>query len=359
MSLILGIETSCDETAAAVVADGRRILSNVVASQVELHRKYGGVFPEVAARQHIVTLLPVIEEALRTAGVGWDALAAVAVTRGPGLAGSLLVGVNAAKGIAWARGLPLIGVNHLEGHVYSNWLEAEGNRPDKTFPVLVLIVSGGHTELVVMRDHGCYERLGGTVDDAAGEAFDKVARLLGLGYPGGPAIQQAAADGDPTAFAFPRAWLPDTYDFSFSGLKTAVLRAVQQLERDETAAGRKLVPGNPLPPQVVADLAASFQQAVVDVLVGKTLRAAADVGATEICLCGGVAANQALREAMRREAPLPVSIPPLSLCTDNAAMIAAAGYFRAYRPPDGFRGDALDLDVVAHLPLVPSEGGRS
>lgn len=359
MTLILGIETSCDETAAAVVADGRRMLSNIVASQVDLHRKYGGVFPEVAARQHIITILPVIEEALRTADVGWDALDAVAVTRGPGLVGSLLVGVNAAKGIAWTRGLPLIGVNHLEGHVYSNWLEAEGNRPNKTFPVLVLIVSGGHTELVVMRDHGCYERLGGTVDDAAGEAFDKVARLLGLGYPGGPAIQQAAADGDPTAFAFPRAWLPDTYDFSFSGLKTAVLRAVQQLERDETAGGRKLVPGSPLPPNVVADLAASFQQAVVDVLVGKTLRAAADVGATEICLCGGVAANRALRKTLRAASPLPVSIPPLSLCTDNAAMIAAAGYFRGYRPPDGFIGDTLDLDVVPHLPLAPSEGGRS
>ncbi len=358
MTLILGIETSCDETAAAVVADGRRVLSNVVASQIALHRKYGGVFPEMAARQHILTILPVINEALVTAGIGWESLAAVAVTYGPGLVGSLLVGVNVAKGIAWMRGLPLIGVNHLEGHVYSNWLEAEGNRPDKTFPVLVLIVSGGHTELVVMRDHGCYERLGGTIDDAAGEAFDKVARVLGLGYPGGPAIQQAATGGDPAAFAFPRAWLPDTYDFSFSGLKTAVLRAVQQVERDGPTTGRKLIPGSPLPPEVVADLAASFQQAVVDVLVGKTLRAAADVGATEICVCGGVAANRVLRETLRRESPLPVSVPPLSLCTDNAAMIAAAGYFRGYCSPTGPVGDTLDLDVVAHLPLAFSKGGR-
>ncbi len=358
MTLILGIETSCDETAAAVVADGRRVLSSVVASQIELHRKYGGVFPEMAARQHILTILPVIHEALVAADTGWESLAAVAVTYGPGLVGSLLVGVNVAKGIAWMRGLPLIGVNHLEGHVYSNWLEAEGNRPDKTFPVLVLIVSGGHTELVVMRDHGCYERLGGTLDDAAGEAFDKVARVLGLGYPGGPAIERAAADGDPTAFAFPRAWLPDTYDFSFSGLKTAVLRAVQQWERDGTATGRKLIPAGSLPPQVVADLAASFQQAVVDVLVGKTLHAAAEVGATEICVCGGVAANRALREALARTSPLPVSIPPLSLCTDNAAMIAAAGYFRRFCSPTGPAGDALDLDVMAHLPLAPSKGDR-
>ena len=350
MTLLLGIETSCDETAAAVVADGRRMLSNVVASQIDLHRQYGGVFPEAASRQHVLTIIPVLHRALAEASVGWDDIDAVAVTRGPGLAGSLLVGVNAAKGVAWARGLPLLGVNHLEGHVYSNWLEVEGNRADKTFPVLVLIVSGGHTELILMRGHGDYTRLGGTIDDAAGEAFDKVARLLGLGYPGGPVMQRAAQAGNPTAFALPRAWLPGAHDFSFSGLKTAVLRYVQQAEGGDPDTTRRLTPGAELPPPFVADLAASFQQAVVDVLVGKTIQAAEVTAATEICVCGGVAANALLRQEMRRQAPVPVSVPPLSLCTDNAVMIAAAGYYRwrAGQPSD------LSLDVVPNLPLVPS-----
>ena len=208
MTLILGIETSCDETAAAVVADGWHLLSNVVASQVDLHRQYGGVFPEMASRQHVLAIIPVVEQALAEAKTDWSDLAAVAVTKGPGLAGSLLVGMNAAKGMAWAKGLALVGVNHLEGHIYSNWIEAEGNRADKVFPLLVLIVSGGHTELVVMEDHGRYQRLGGTIDDAAGEAFDKVARLLGLGYPGGPAVQRAAQAGDPTAYPFPEPGCP-------------------------------------------------------------------------------------------------------------------------------------------------------
>ncbi len=347
MSLILGLETSCDETAAAVVSDGRRILSNVVASQIDLHRRYGGVFPEVAARQHILTILPVVHEALAQAQIGWGEIDGVAVTQGPGLAGALLVGVNAAKGMAWARGLPLVAVNHLEGHIYSNWLEVEGNRADKSFPLLVLIVSGGHTELVAMHDHGRYERLGGTIDDAAGEAFDKVARLLGLGYPGGPAVQRAAMQGDPKAFDFPRAWLSGAHDFSFSGLKTAVLRAVQKIEKDG-AEGRKLIPGSTLPPTITADLAASFQQAVVDVLVEKTVRAAKAVGATEICVCGGVAANALLRETVRQRSSLPVSVPPLFLCTDNAAMIAAAGFYR-WRQGDL---STLDCDVIAHLSLV-------
>jgi N6-L-threonylcarbamoyladenine synthase len=272
----------------------------------------------------------------------------VAVTQGPGLAGSLLVGMNAAKGMAWAKGLPLVGVNHLEGHVYSNWIEAEGNRADKVFPLLVLVVSGGHTELVVMEDHGRYQRLGGTIDDAAGEAFDKVARLLGLGYPGGPAVQRAAQEGDPTAFRFPRAWLPDTHDFSFSGLKTAVLRAVQKLEGSNPAEGRRLTPGENLPSEAVANLAASFQQAVVDVLVGKTVQAAKEVGATEICVCGGVSANAALRQSMIATSPIPVSVPPLFLCTDNAAMIAAAGDFAW---ASGVRS-AMNLDVTANLSLV-------
>jgi N6-L-threonylcarbamoyladenine synthase len=348
MTLILGIETSCDETGAAVVADGRHLRSNVVASQVDLHRQYGGVFPEIASRQHVLTIIPVVEQALAEAKADWSDLAAVAVTQGPGLAGSLLVGMNAAKGIAWVQGLPLVGINHLEGHIYSNWIEAEGNRAEKVFPLLVLIVSGGHTELVVMEDHGRYQRLGGTIDDAAGEAFDKVARLLGLGYPGGPAVQQAAKEGDPTTFRFPRAWLPDTYDFSFSGLKTAVLRAVQKLESRSPAEERRMTPGENLPGEIVSNLASSFQQAVIDVLVKKTLQAAKDVCATEICVCGGVSANAMLRQAMIDTSTIPVSVPPLYLCTDNAAMIAAAGYFSW---ASGARS-AMSLDVIANLSLV-------
>ncbi len=351
MTLILGIETSCDETAAAVVRDGRAMLSNVVASQIDLHRQYGGVFPEMASRQHVLAIIPVIRQALADAGVGWEELDAVAVTRGPGLAGSLLVGVNAAKGAAWSRSLPLVGVNHLEGHIYSNWIEAEGNNPDKTFPVLVLIVSGGHTELILMRGHGRYERLGGTIDDAAGEAFDKVARVLGLGYPGGPAIQNAAQTGDPRAFRFPKARTKNPYDFSFSGLKTAVLRAVQRIEGQDLSVSRKLTPGDNLPPQIVADLAASFQRALVDALVEKTVAAAQATGVTEICVCGGVSANALLRQTMREQAPVPVSVPPIYLCTDNAAMIAAAGHFRFLA---GERS-GLAMDVIPNLPLVTTQ----
>lgn len=347
MTLILGIETSCDETAAAVVADGRNILSNIVASQIELHRQYGGVFPEMASRQHILTILPVIRQALADAGVGWSDIDALAVTRGPGLAGSLLVGINAAKAAAWMQGLPLIGINHLEGHIYANWVEAVGNRPHKTFPVLVLIVSGGHTELVLMQDHGRYRRLGGTIDDAAGEAFDKVARLLGLGYPGGPAIQKAANHGNPSAYPLPRAWLGGSHDFSFSGLKTAVLRLVQKLEGVSAEGERKLTPGAALPPNIVADLAASFQEAVVDVLVTKTLAAAVETGVTEVCLSGGVAANARLRQSFEQRSTIPVAAPPLYLCTDNAVMIAAAGYFRWRQ---GERS-SLQLDVIPNLPL--------
>lgn len=330
---VLGVETSCDETAAAVVEEGRRILSNVVASQVDLHRQYGGVFPEVASRQHVLAIVPVIREAMDKAQVGWTDLSAVAVTYGPGLAGSLLVGVNTAKAIAWARDLPLVGVNHLEGHIYANWLlTGPEPTPPPAFPTLALIVSGGHTELVLVRDHGAYWRLGGTLDDAAGEAFDKVARLLGLGYPGGPAIQEAAQEGDPTAFRFPRAHLGGSYDFSFSGLKTAVLRTVEELKRK----------GHPrfLP---VADLAASFQAAVVDILVEKAARAAEAFRVQEVLLAGGVAANALLRAEARRRIPVPVRIAPPFLCTDNAAMIAAAGYF-AYQSG---RRAGLDLDVVA------------
>jgi len=338
---ILGIETSCDETAASIVEDGRHIKSSVVASQIELHAPYGGVFPEVASRAHIERIEGVVSQALSQAHVGLDALDAIAVTRGPGLAGSLVVGVNMAKGLAMGAGLPLIGVNHLEAHLYSLWLIEDGPEPE--FPLLGLIVSGGHTELVLMQDHLTYERLGATLDDAAGEAFDKVARLLGLGYPGGPAIEAASEGGDPTAFDFPRAWLEGTWDFSFSGLKTAVLREVRELE-PELEAGVE-PPTKDLP---VADLAASFQAAVVDVLVGKTLAAADETDARQLLVAGGVSANRALRASFLARSKLPVHVPPIQLCTDNAAMIAAVGHRRFLA---GQR-DALDIDVLPNWPIA-------
>ncbi|MGD8633641.1 MAG: tRNA (adenosine(37)-N6)-threonylcarbamoyltransferase complex transferase subunit TsaD [Anaerolineales bacterium] len=337
---ILGIETSCDETAAAVVENGRRILSSVIASQVELHAPYGGVFPELASRAHIEKIHPVVSQALSEAHTGLESIDAIAVTRGPGLAGSLVVGLNMAKGMAMGAGLPLLGINHLEAHLYSIWLLED--HPEPQFPLLALIVSGGHTELVLMEDHLTYKRLGGTLDDAAGEAFDKVARLLGLSYPGGPAIEQVADGGDPSAFKFPRAWLEGTWDFSFSGLKTAVLREVRALE-PEIEAGVD-PPASDLP---VADLAASFQLAVVDVLVGKTIAAAEAHKAQQILVAGGVSANRALRATFQARAEVPVFVPPLSLCTDNAAMIAAVGHWRYLA---GQR-DALDIDVLPTWPL--------
>lgn len=333
---ILGIETSCDETAAAVVENGRVILSNSVASQAELHAEFGGIFPEVASRQHILTIHPIIASAMQDAHLTLSGIDAIAVTRGPGLPGSLVVGMNAAKGLVLGAGLPIIGVNHLEAHVYSAWLHRGDQTPpdEPKFPLLALIVSGGHTELVLMNDHLDYQRLGGTLDDAAGEAFDKVARLLGLGYPGGPAIQQAAQYGNARAFSFPRAWLEGSWNFSFSGLKTAVLREVRRLEAS----------GMTLP---VKDLAASFQYAVVDVLVGKAIAAAKEFNAREMLIAGGVSANQLLREMVEERAPVPVSIPPIYLCTDNAAMIAGAGYYRSIQ---GQR-DPLDMDVLPNWPL--------
>jgi len=356
MTLILGIETSCDETAAAVVADGRLIKSSIVASQIDIHRRYGGVFPEVASRQHVLSILPVIGQALDEAGIAWDeegspplaeqGIAAVAVTYGPGLAGSLLVGVNAAKGLAWGQGLPLVGVNHIEAHIYGNWL-VEGPPPE--FPLVCLVVSGGHTELIQMAGHGQYRRLGGTLDDAAGEAFDKVGRLLGLPYPGGPSIQEAARDGNSEAFKLPRAWLPGTYDFSFSGLKTAVLHAVQNYEpSDDVRLGAGTQAPSARRALPVADLAASFQAAVVDVLVEKACQAAEEFGARTLLLAGGVAANELLRSEITRRCPVPVRYPPLTLCTDNAAMIASAGYFQ-------FRAGqqaGWDLDVLPNLKLT-------
>ena len=388
---ILAIETSCDETAAAVVADGRHILSNRVASQIELHRRFGGVYPEVASRQHVLAIQTVVEDALADAAVAHvRELDAIAVTHGPGLAGSLLVGVNLAKGLAFASGLPLVPVNHLEGHIYSNWLYTdEGAAASDIFPTLILIVSGGHTELVLMEGHCRYRLLGATLDDAAGEAFDKVARLLELGYPGGPAIQKVAQSGDARRFHLPRPlsrparrtkfnpgvqppYLPargeHRFNFSFSGLKTAVLNLMRQLERDGAA---------PRPTQIVANIAAAFQMAVVDVLVGKTADAATEFAVKQVCICGGVSANRLLRQTAEQhfaKMGLPLRCPPIFLCTDNAAMIGAAAFYRrsnseAVAHSTGRRAnskavalceqvaepsarDALALDVYANLPLA-------
>ncbi|KAF0110156.1 MAG: O-sialoglycoprotein endopeptidase [Chloroflexi bacterium] len=334
---ILGIESSCDETAASVVENGRVMLSNVIATQIDLHKKYGGVFPEVASRQHILAIYPVIEEALVRAHMSLADIDAVAVTRGPGLAGSLVVGMNTAKGIALGKSLPLIGVNHLEGHVYSAWVYSSDTPqppPAPDFPLLALLVSGGHTELNLITDHMQYQRLGATLDDAAGEAFDKVARLIGLPYPGGPSVQKAAAEGNPEAYAFPRSRMDGTWNFSFSGLKTAVLRVVRKLQEVN-----KVLPVN--------DLAASFQAAAVDVLFTKTMKAAHEFGVKEIMVAGGVSANRALRDAFLNQSEFVVHIPPLLLCTDNAAMIAAAGY---YHFANG-QTDPLDLDVLPTWPL--------
>ena len=337
MTLILGIETSCDETAAAVVEDGQRIISSIVASQIDIHRRYGGVFPEVASRQHVLSIMPVIEEAMNEAGVSWDALEAVAVTYGPGLAGSLLVGVNAAKGIALGCGLPLLGINHIEAHIYANWLGKE-EEDSIVFPVLCLVVSGGHTELILMSGHGQYQRLGGTLDDAAGEAFDKVASILELGYPGGPVVERSANVGDPGTVDFPRTMLgADSLDFSFSGIKTAVLYHVHGHGRTSGGLER-------LSRQNVADIAASFQQAVIDVLVRKTLLAAEKMSAQTIVAGGGVIANRALRRRLEqdcREAGVALHLPPMHYCTDNAAMVAALGYQLFVR------GHRVDLSVSA------------
>lgn len=337
-TLVLGIESSCDETAAAVVADGRRLLSNVVASQVDIHQRFGGIVPEVASRQHILAITPVVQQAMADAGADWRDLSGIAVTYGPGLVGSLLVGLNMAKSLAFAHGLPLIGVNHLEGHVYAAWLIDDA---EPVFPVLALIVSGAHSSLVLMSDHGSYQLLGRTIDDAAGEAFDKVARLLGLGYPGGPLIEQAAANGNATAYALPRAWLRGSYDFSFSGLKTAVLRTIQ-----DKAAVRGFMTTSPqgtavVNPAYVPDLAASFQQSVVDVLTEKTRQASQEHPVTAVILGGGVAANTALRQGLKTALKAPLLAPPLALCTDNAAGIATAGHYRLLK---GERS-GWDLDV--------------
>jgi len=323
---ILGIESSCDETAAAVVEDGAHILSNEIASQVEIHARYGGVVPEVASRQHLLAIIPIIEQAIDKALTPWNEIDAIAVTQGPGLAGSLLVGVSVAKSIAYARNIRLIGVNHLEGHIYANWLA--DTAPE--FPLLCLIVSGGHTDLICMRQHGEYTMLGHTMDDAAGEAFDKAARILGLGYPGGPAIDKAAQQGQP-CLALPYPWMSGTHNFSFSGIKTALYRMAEEGKIGNTN-----------------DAAASFQHTVVSILVSKTIAAATECGAKQILLSGGVAANRLLRQRLCQDSPIPVITPHPVLCTDNAAMIAACGYFRQQAGAKS----GLDMDVIPSLQLA-------
>lgn len=317
-TVILGIETSCDETSAAVVVNGKTVLSNIIASQIPVHQKYGGVVPEIASRKHVELITSVIAEALDAAAVSLRDIEAVAVTYGPGLVGALLVGVSAAKALAYAANLPLIGVNHIESHIYANFLA----NPALEFPLVCLVVSGGHTDLVYLREHGDYELLGRTRDDAAGEAFDKVARALGLGYPGGPLIDQLAVQGDPRAVDFPRVYLEgDSLDFSFSGLKSAALNYLNKAAMQGLEVNK-------------ADLAASFQEAVVDVLVDKALSCAEKFKVKTILLAGGVAANSRLRQQLVNGAGrlgISISYPPPVLCTDNAAMVACAGYFKYVR----------------------------
>lgn len=349
---LLGIETSCDETACAIVElhdeDRLVVCSNVVASQVETHRQYGGVFPEVAARMHVEAISAVVDAAIQQAGVAPDMLDGIAVTNGPGLAGSLLVGVNYAKALSFAWSKPLLGIHHIEGHLYSLWLTPDSSPPQ--FPSVCLIVSGGHTELWLVRGHGDYQILGATLDDAAGEAFDKVGRVLGLPYPGGPSIQKASASGDATAYDFHRPTLEGTLDFSFSGLKTLVMRAVQNpLPPGKRVRGaEQMNMGNLRPDVNVNDAAASFQAAAVAQLVEKTIRAADQYGAVEILVGGGVSANALLREQLRSASARPVRVPMLQYCMDNAAMIAAAGCFR-YRAGER---SGFDLDVLPMRPIA-------
>jgi N6-L-threonylcarbamoyladenine synthase len=330
-TIILGIETSCDETAVAIVKNGTTIVSNVVASQIESHKRFGGVVPEIASRHHVEQMTLVLEEAFTQANLTWDEIDAIAVTEGPGLVGALLIGVNTAKALAFAKQKPLVGVHHIAGHIYANRLETEFQ-----FPLLALIVSGGHTELVLMKEHGSYEVIGETRDDAAGEAYDKVARMLSLPYPGGPQIDRLAAEGEAN-INFPRAWLEEgSYDFSFSGLKSSVINTIHNASQR----------GEELKSQ---DIAASFQSSVVDVLVSKTLRAAKEYKVKQVIVAGGVAANSGLRNALKAtfaDTEVPLLIPPLKLCTDNAAMIAAAGTI-AYE-----QGKRASWDLNANPSLI-------
>jgi N6-L-threonylcarbamoyladenine synthase len=332
--MILAIETSCDETSAAVVKDGKEILSNIVASQVEFHRKYGGIVPEVASRKHIEVIAAVVKQALDKAKTPLKKIDAVAATYGPGLVGSLIVGLNYAKAIAYALNKPFIAVNHIEGHIAANFLESSNalRVTRVSFPFLCLVVSGGHTQLILVKDHGVYESLGRTRDDAAGEAFDKVARFLGIGYPGGPIIDEMSKKGNPKAISFPRAMIDEGYDFSFSGLKTAVVNYVKK---------------NGMPKNL-ADLVSSFQQAVVDILVEKTIRAAEKKKLKWIALAGGVSANSRLRKDLKTRAEkegFEISIPPMNLCTDNAALIGSAGYYLIKKG----KKSNLDIEAVSTL----------
>ncbi|GAA0431946.1 tRNA (adenosine(37)-N6)-threonylcarbamoyltransferase complex transferase subunit TsaD [Lentibacillus halophilus] len=329
---ILGIETSCDETAAAIVKNGDEIVSNVVASQIDSHKRFGGVVPEIASRHHVEQMTIVLEEAFEQADMTWDDVDAVAVTEGPGLVGALLVGVNSAKALAFARQKPLIGVHHLAGHIYANRFQTEFE-----FPLLALIVSGGHTELIVMHAHGNYELIGETRDDAAGEAYDKIARVLELPYPGGPQIDKLAAEGE-ASMTFPRAWLEsDSYDFSFSGLKSSVINTIHNAtQRGESISKQSI--------------AASFQSSVVDVLTTKTWKAAQSYQVRQVIVAGGVAANAGLRRALEnqfQDSGIPLAIPPLELCTDNAAMIAAAGFVNNNQG----KRSGWDLNANPSLPL--------
>ena len=338
--IILGIETSCDETAAAVVENGNNILSNIIASQVELHARYGGIVPEIASRQHLLSIETTVTESLKTANLSIEDLDGIAVTHGPGLAGALIVGVNFAKSLAYASNITLLGINHLEGHIYATELEGFNPEDNPGFPIVSLIASGGHTELILFKGHGSYKLIGRTRDDAAGEAFDKAARVLGLGFPGGPAIQRVAKKGL-LKILLPRPNVKNSLDFSFSGLKTALVRKAQELKVYPPS-----VKNNP-DEELIANIAAEFQDSIVDVMVNRTLEAAKLYKAKGILLGGGVAANKQLREEMINKSPVRVLAPSPQLCTDNGAMIAAAGYRRLvqgeYSP--------LNLDVIPNLQL--------
>ena len=354
---ILGIETSCDETAVAVVEDGRRLRSNVISSQVELHSRYGGVVPEVASRQHISDMLPALERALADSGLPLEQIDVVAVTYGPGLAGSLITGLNTAKALSFSLGVPLMGVNHLEGHIYASWLtERDPPAPsdEPGFPLACLVASGGHTDLILMEGHGVYKLVGRSRDDAAGEAFDKAARILGLGFPGGPEIQRVSqgAAGDEI---LPRAWMKDTLDFSFSGVKTALLHMAQAKGiYPSQATSPEQIPSESTPDDGAADssglvreLASAFQESVVDVLTSKLLEMAKTYRCRGVILGGGVTANARLREEVAKRSSLPVIVPPPILCTDNGAMIAACAYYQ-YQRGQQF---SLELDIDPGLPL--------
>jgi N6-L-threonylcarbamoyladenine synthase len=341
---ILGIESSCDETAAAVVRDGRHLLSNVVQSQIDIHKAYGGVVPEVAARSHIEVVLAVVDKALKDAGIGWEGIDAIAVTYAPGLIGSLLIGALTARTLAILKNKPLYPVHHVEGHVYANFLV----EPQPKFPMLSLIVSGNHSQLVLFKDHGDYQLLGQTQDDAVGEAFDKVAKVLGLPYPGGPSVAKAALDGDPKAYAFPKARMQGKYDFRFSGLKTAVLRQAQALcgKQHDFPSGQ--LAGLLTAPQR-NDIAASFQRVAIETLVDKTIAAYQEHSPTSVVIAGGVAANQELRRQLRERLPIPIEYAPISLCTDNGAMIATLAYYQAQRQK---KGDPYSLEVTPSLSMM-------